>query len=49
MWLREVLLKIGKWLTPTIKDKKVTNSNTSIKLWKERKYWINTSKKFGNV
>ena len=40
MWLREVLLKIGKWLTPTIKDKRVTNSNTSIKLWKERKHTI---------
>ena len=27
--------KIGKWLYPTIKDKKVTYSNVSLKLWKE--------------
>ena len=30
--------KAGKWLTPTIKDKNVACSNSSIKLWKERKY-----------
>ena len=32
--------KVGKWLTPTIKEKKVTYSNTSLKIWKERKYAI---------
>ena len=32
--------KIGKWLTPTIKDKKVTCSNSSLRLWFERKYVI---------
>ena len=32
-------LKIGKWLIPTIKDKKVTYSNSSLK-WTERKYAI---------
>ena len=32
--------KIGKWLTPIIKDKKLTYSNSSFKLWKERKYAI---------
>ena len=41
--MREIFLKIGKWLTPTIKDKQVTYSNLSLKQWKERKYgteWI---------
>ena len=31
---------MGKWLIPIIKDKKVTYSNSSLKLWKERKYAI---------
>ena len=35
MWLRDVSSKISKWLTPTIKDKKVT-STSSLKLWNER-------------
>ena len=30
----------GKWPTPTIKDKKVTYSNSSFKLWTERIYAI---------
>ena len=30
--------KIEKWLIPTIKDKKVACSNSSLKLWSERKY-----------
>ena len=30
--------KIGKWLTLTIKDKKVTYSKSSLKLWIERKH-----------
>ena len=39
MSLREVLeSQIRKWLTPTIRDKKVTYSNSSIKLWIDRKY-----------
>ena len=41
--MREIFLKIGKWLTPIIKDKQVTYSNSSLKQWKERKYgteWI---------
>ena len=28
---------IEEWLTPTIKNKKVTYSNASLKLWTERK------------
>ena len=32
--------KIGKRLTPTIKDKKLTYSNSPLKLWIERKYNI---------
>ena len=35
MWLRQ---KIGKWLSPLIKDKWVTYSNSSLESWKERKY-----------
>ena len=30
----------NQWLTPKIKDKKVTYSNSSLKLWKEGKYLI---------
>ena len=30
--------EIGKWRTPTIMDKKATYSNSSLKLWIERKY-----------
>ena len=30
MWLREVFRIIGKWLTPTVKDKKVTYFNSSL-------------------
>ena len=30
----------GKWPTPTIKDKKVTYSNSSFKLWTEKIYAI---------
>ena len=30
--------KIGKLLTPVIKDKKLTYSNSSLELWKKRKY-----------
>ena len=43
-------LKIGQWLTPTIKGKKVTYSNSSLKLWKERKYAIEliTVKNYNN-
>ena len=40
MRMREIFSKIGKWLTPTIKDKKVTCSNSSLRLWFERKYVI---------
>ena len=29
--------KIVKWLTPSIKDKKVTYSDSSLKLWTKRK------------
>ena len=36
----EYLAKIAKWLTPIIKHKKVTYSNSSLKLWKGRKYAI---------
>ena len=32
--------EIEKWLIPTINDKKVNYSNSSLKLWKERKYVI---------
>ena len=32
------LPKIGKWFTPITKDKKVTYSNLSLKLWREREY-----------
>ena len=32
--------KTGKWLTPIIKDKKLTYSNSSLKLWEEKKYTI---------
>ena len=32
--------KIAKWITHTIKDKKVTSSNSSLKLWTDRKYAI---------
>ena len=32
--------EIGKWLTPTIKDKNVTFSNSSLTVWIERKYDI---------
>ena len=32
--------KIGKWLTPTIKDKKVAYFNSLPKVWIERKYAI---------
>ena len=32
--------KIVNWLTPTIKDKKETYSNSTLKLWTERKYAI---------
>ena len=32
--------KIDKQITPTIKDKKVTYSNSSFKVWIERKYVI---------
>ena len=31
-------VKIGKWLTPIIKDKKVPYSNLSLKLWRETEY-----------
>ena len=30
--------KVGKWLTRTIKDKKITYSNSSLKVQIERKY-----------
>ena len=30
--------KIRKWLIATIKDKRITSSNTSLKLWIEKKY-----------
>ena len=33
-------LKIGKWSTPKIKSKKVTYSNSSLKLWIDRNYTI---------
>ena len=36
----ENLSKIGEWHTPTNKDKKVTYSNSSLKLWIERKYTV---------
>ena len=42
MWLWEIFLKNRKILTPIIKDKKVTYSNSSLKLWKESCHWINT-------
>ena len=32
--------KIEKWLTPTIKDKNVTFSNSSLTVWIERNYDI---------
>ena len=32
--------KIAKWITHTIKDKKVTSSNSSLNLWTDRKYAI---------
>ena len=41
--MRETFPRIGKWITPIIKDKQVTYSNLSLKQWKERKYgteWI---------
>ena len=31
-------IKLAKWLTPTINDKKLTNSNSSVTLWIERKH-----------
>ena len=34
-------LKVGKCLTPTIKNEKVIYSNSSPKLWIDRKYAIN--------
>ena len=37
MRLRKVFPKIGNWLAPTIKDKKATYSNSSLKLWIESK------------
>ena len=38
MWLREIFPKNRKMrLSPIIKDKKVTYSKPSLKLWKERK------------
>ena len=33
-------LKIGNWLSPTIKNKQVTSSNSSFELWIGRKYII---------
>ena len=40
-------LQIGKWFTPIIKGKKVTYSNSSLKLWKERIcHWNNTCEKW---
>ena len=39
MWLREIFPKNRKMrLSSIIKDKKVTYSNSLLKLWKERKY-----------
>ena len=39
MWLRGIFPKNRKMsLSPIIKDKKVTHSNSSLKLWKERRY-----------
>ena len=41
--MREIFPKIGKWLTPIIKDKQITYSISWLKQWKERKYgteWI---------
>ena len=32
--------KIGKWLTPIIKNKKVTYSKSTLKLWKKRNYAV---------
>ena len=40
MRLREIFPKIGKRLTPIIKEKKGTYSNSSFNLWKEKKYAI---------
>ena len=40
MRLEKFFQKIGKWLTFVIKYKKVTYSNSSLKLWRERKYAI---------
>ena len=34
--------KIGKWISPTIKDKNVTYSNSSLMVWIERKYAIDS-------
>ena len=48
MWLRKVSPKIWKWVTPTIKHKKVT-ANSSLELWKEGIcHWINTSEKLNS-
>ena len=40
MKLREVFPQNSKMTHPTINDKKVTFSNSSLKLWTERKYAI---------
>ena len=37
--------KKGKWLTPTIMDKKVSCSNSSLKLWIKICHWLNASEK----
>ena len=40
-------LKIRKWFTPIITGRKVTYSNSSLKLWKERIcHWNNTCEKW---
>ena len=41
MLLRDVSSKVWKWLTPTIKNKKLT-SNSSVNLWNKRltEYYI---------
>ena len=47
MWSKENFPSIRKWSTPITKDKKVTNSNSSLKLLKRKKicYWSDTYEK----
>ena len=36
----KIFPKVGKWITPTVEEKRVTYSNSTLKLWIETKYAI---------